>query len=338
MVRGAVIGAGSRVRGLSVCSDGPTAYQPDPEVARERHRCPGAAPVGPRPSGTTRACHVRPAPDITNVPLLGGHRSSATRPAGPDAFLGESTNLRLVRLRLFLALVTMFAIPIVIAAPFIYGLTSGMGTPLVVPTVAILTLAIVLGALTVWLARRVLEPAERLEQTRRHPRGRLRPRPRRSAARHAHRPRQPPRVPGGDRAAVVDRDAARGRSMALAIIDLDDFKRINDSSGHAAGDLVAPPGRDDDRHVRPPRRPGVPRRRRRVRARDARHRRRAGASDHPPAAGGLPRRRDRPRGGPHGLVLGRHQRGARAARATARRSTARPTRRSTGASATAGPA
>ena len=61
----------------------------------------------------------------------------------------------------------MFTIPIVIAAPFIYGLTSGMGTPLVVPTVAILTLAIVLGALTVWLARRVLEPAERLEQTRR---------------------------------------------------------------------------------------------------------------------------------------------------------------------------
>ena len=50
-----------------------------------------------------------------------------------QSVLGESTNLRLVRLRLFLALVTMFAIPIVIAAPVIYGLGWGFGASLVVP-------------------------------------------------------------------------------------------------------------------------------------------------------------------------------------------------------------
>ena len=52
--------------------------------------------------------------------------------------MGESTNLRLVRLRLFLALITMFAIPIGIAAPVIYGLASGRGASLVVPTLGII--------------------------------------------------------------------------------------------------------------------------------------------------------------------------------------------------------
>jgi len=78
-----------------------------------------------------------------------------------QSVLGESTNLRLVRLRLFLALVTMFAIPIVIAAPVAYGLGWGFGASLVVPTVILLALAAALGTVTLWLARRVLEPAVR---------------------------------------------------------------------------------------------------------------------------------------------------------------------------------
>jgi hypothetical protein len=83
-----------------------------------------------------------------------------------ESLLGESTNLRLVRIRLFLALVTMFAIPIAIAAPMIYGLAWGFGTSLVVPTLGLVMLAVILGSLTLWLARRFLEPAERLEQAR----------------------------------------------------------------------------------------------------------------------------------------------------------------------------
>jgi diguanylate cyclase (GGDEF)-like protein len=131
----------------------------------------------------------------------------------------------------------MFAIPIIIAAPFIYGLTSRSGTSLLVPTIVLLSMALLLGALTVWLARRVLEPAERLEETRRiledaYDRAR------------AEALRDTLTGLGNHRAFQEEMErqwaiAARtGRSMALALLDLDDFKRLNDSSGHAAGDLV----------------------------------------------------------------------------------------------------
>ena len=132
----------------------------------------------------------------------------------------------------------MFAIPIVIAAPFIYGLTSRLGDVARRPDDrAHLALALVLGALTVWLARRVLEPAERLEEGRRiledaYDRAR------------AEALRDTLTGLGNHRAFQEEMErqwsvATRtGRSMALAILDLDDFKRINDSSGHAAGDQV----------------------------------------------------------------------------------------------------
>jgi diguanylate cyclase (GGDEF)-like protein len=143
----------------------------------------------------------------------------------------------LVRLRLFLALVTMFAIPIAIAAPVIYGLAWGFGTSLVVPTVGLLILAAILGTLTVWLARRVLEPAERLEQARliledAYDRAR------------AEALRDTLTGLGNHRAfqEEIERQWAgamrSGQPMSLAIVDLDDFKRINDAHGHAQGDRL----------------------------------------------------------------------------------------------------
>ncbi len=143
----------------------------------------------------------------------------------------------MVRLRLFLALVTMFAIPIVITAPMVYGLAWGFGTSLVVPTLGLGLLAVLLGTLTVWLSRRVLEPAERLEGARRiledaYDRAR------------AEALRDTLTGLGNHRAfqeelerhwAVAIRS---GQPLSLALLDLDDFKRINDARGHAVGDQL----------------------------------------------------------------------------------------------------
>ena len=155
----------------------------------------------------------------------------------PDRILGESTNLRVVRIRLFLALVTMFAIPIAIAAPVIYGLAWGFGTSLIVPTLALTGIAILLGTLTVWLARRVLEPAERIEEARRiledaYDRAR------------SEALRDPLTGLGNHRAFQEEMErqwasATRyAQPLALALLDLDDFKLVNDRRGHAVGDQV----------------------------------------------------------------------------------------------------
>ena len=156
-------------------------------------------------------------------------------PVATDRLLVESTNLRLVRIRLFLALVIMFAIPIAIAGPLVYGLALDEGQSMVVPTLAMAILATVLGALTVWLARKVIEPAERLERARvilEDAYDRARTESLRDALTGL----------GNHRAfqEEFERQWAgairHGTPLALALVDLDDFKLINDTEGHAAGD------------------------------------------------------------------------------------------------------
>ena len=155
----------------------------------------------------------------------------------PVSARGGSTNLRLVRLRLFLALFTMFVIPVAIFAPVGYSLARGGGPSLLVPTLGIVALAAALGLLAVRLAHRVLEPAERLEAALRTLEG---------AYDQARSEALLDGLTGlGNHRAFqeeIERQWASStrynRALSLVLLDLDEFKQINDSSGHAAGDLL----------------------------------------------------------------------------------------------------
>jgi diguanylate cyclase (GGDEF)-like protein len=131
----------------------------------------------------------------------------------------------------------MFAIPVGLAVPVIYSLARDDGTPVFLPTLAIAVLAMGLGVLTVWLARRVLEPAERLDRARviledAYARAR------------AESLRDSLTGLGNHRAFQEELErqwvGARRHNarLALAIVDLDDFRQVNETEGHVGGDRV----------------------------------------------------------------------------------------------------
>ena len=157
------------------------------------------------------------------------------RPA--DEIFAGSTDLRVVRLRLLLALVTMFLVPIAIAAPVIYGLTVGRGTTLIALVGGGVLLASVLGVLAVTLARRVLEPAERLDKARLVLEDAY-------ARALAESLRDSLTGLGNHRAFQEELErqwvgATRSNQrLALAIVDIDDFRRVNELEGHVGGDRV----------------------------------------------------------------------------------------------------
>jgi diguanylate cyclase (GGDEF)-like protein len=178
-----------------------------------------------------------PVPARRAAPINDPHVPATEENGQSDVIFDGSTDLRVVRLRLLLALITMFAIPVGLAAPVIYSLAIDDGRSVVLPTMGIAVLAMVMGGLAVWLARRVLEPAERLDRARvvledAYTRA------------HAESLRDPLTGVGNHRAFQEELErqwvgSTRYNSrLALAVVDLDDFRRVNDAIGHVGGDRV----------------------------------------------------------------------------------------------------
>ena len=154
-----------------------------------------------------------------------------------EAIFDGSTDLRVVRLRLFLSLTTMFVIPVALAIPVIYALASGEGRGVMLPMIGIVALAFALGGLTAWMSKRILEPAERLDRARvvlEDAYTRARAESLRDAltglGNHRSFQEELERQWAGS--------ARYHTRLALAIVDLDDFGKVNDAEGHAGGDRV----------------------------------------------------------------------------------------------------
>ena len=178
---------------------------------------------------------MRRSTNVTEETLI--HIDEPSARQAEDLVSGGATNLRLVRLRLFLALLTMFTIPIAITIPVLLARDRGGGPTLLPPILVIIGLAAGLGLLTVWMAHRVLEPAERLERSLRSLEG---------AYDQARSEALLDGLTGlGNHRAFqeeMDRQWSSAsryrRPLALVLLDLDEFKQINDSDGHASGDLL----------------------------------------------------------------------------------------------------
>lgn len=158
-------------------------------------------------------------------------------PEVPEALQATAADLRLMRLRLRLALVAMFAAPLAITLPVLYGVVAGPRVDLVGQVGLVSALAMVLGGLAVWLTRRVMDPVERMEMARAELA---------TAYTVARSESLRDALTGlGNHRAFQEELASQwavanrhGLPLAVVLIDLDEFKLVNDAHGHAEGDDV----------------------------------------------------------------------------------------------------
>jgi diguanylate cyclase (GGDEF)-like protein len=163
-------------------------------------------------------------------------------PVEPGARAADDS-LRLVRLRLYLTLSAAAILPMALGSPIVRIFAGGGNGLQPVHVAALVGVGVLLLALIRWMTHQILIPAVELEASRAELR------------RAYHEAREYALVDaltglGNHRAfqeeftAALDQALRYGHDLSLVLLDLDEFKLVNDSQGHGVGDaLLAEVGR-----------------------------------------------------------------------------------------------